>query len=175
MKKLLSILLVLTSVMQIQAADMKVATLANKCSGLFLIMTMPSDENLKPFVQNMSTLSETMSMIAAGIYDINNIALTNGDLRDMRNKRADEVLEIEKIDRQINLDLYAKCDGLRENFAFVALQEDDDRKILNSLSLPENNAMSEQKVFLINSILDLSFQELEDAGISSIVELYKNL
>ena len=174
-KKLLTVLLISGYCIQLHAADMKVAKLANKCSGLFLIMTMPSDKQFKPFTQNMSTLSETMSMITAGIHELNNQSLTNGQLRDMRNREADKVIQANKVNSNTNLELYAKCDSLRENFAFIALNENDDERILNSLVMPTAVKMNEQKTFLINSILELSFQELDNAGISSIVELYKNL
>ena len=50
---------------------------------------------------------------------------------------------------------------------------ENEAKIINSLSVPGTISMTEQKTGLIEMILDISFQEMEAAGINSIVELYK--
>ena len=171
----LFISLILTVSLQSEAADMKLAKFANQCSSLFLLMTFPSDEELKPFTDNISNLSETMAMITASIYELNGKNITYIKLRDMRNIEADNIIERRKKNKQSALDLYARCDQLREDFAYTAMQEDDDKKIINALSVPGYKAMNDQKSYLINYVLDSAIAEMENAGISSIVELYNNL
>ena len=50
---------------------------------------------------------------------------------------------------------------------------ENESKIINSLSVPGAISMTEQKTGLIEMILDISFQEMDAAGIDSIVELYQ--
>ena len=75
-KKVTSLLFAISLTLNLNALDKKVGDFANQCSALFLIMTMlPDDEQWKPFVDNMSNLSETMGLLSATIYDENNISI----------------------------------------------------------------------------------------------------
>lgn len=176
-KKVTSLLFAISLTLNLNASDKKVGDFANQCSALFLIMTMlPDDEQWKPFVDNMSNLSETMGLLSATIYDENNISLTQGKLIDLRNIEADKFINMYKVNKTNVTKLYARCDKFREDFAYQAmLIPDNDTKLINALSIPSSVDMSQQKTALIEMILEMSFNMLSDAGIESIVEFYEEI
>lgn len=168
----------LSSILIIQpafSADLKIADFANKCSALFFLMTMMTDEQWEPFSDNMGQLSETMGLVTAGIAEKNNRTLTNGELINARNIEADKIIVMYKKSSLPVLELYARCDSFRENLAYTAMQyPDDDSLLFNSLSLPPKKVeMNEQKTALIEMVLETSFGEMNSAGITSIVEFYR--
>ncbi len=69
MKKLPILICLLVFAFEVSAVENKVGDFANKCSGLFLIMSMPEGEDWKPFTENMIELSNTMTLVGAGIYE----------------------------------------------------------------------------------------------------------
>jgi len=177
MKKVF-LLTVMLMIQPTYSADIRIADFANKCSALFLLMTMMTDEQWKPFSDNMSQLSETMSLITASIAEENNKVLTHGELMDARNIEADRIIAtMNKKGLPPILDLYARCDNFRESFAYTAMQNpNNDSVLFDSLSMPpEKVAMNEQKTALIEMVLETSFAEMDAAGITSIVEIYKEL
>ena len=176
-EKITSLFFALILTINLNASDKKVGDFANQCSALFLIMTMlPDDEQWKPFVDNMSNLSETMALLSETIYDENNISLTYGELIDLRNIEADKFINMYKANKTNVTKFYARCDKFREDFAYQAmLSPDDDIKIINALKIPTSIDMSQQKTALIEMILEMSFNQLNAAGIESIVEFYKEL
>ena len=176
-RMLLTLSLALTFSISSQAADKRVGDFANKCSALFLLMTMMTDEQWKPFTDNMTQLSQTMGMVTAGISEENNIVLTNAELIDARNIHADKIINLYNRNSSDVLKLYARCDKFRENFAYAAMQNStDDSLLLNSLTMPPQRVeMTEQKTALIEMVLDTSFEEMKSSGITSIVELYKKI
>lgn len=176
-KKVTFLLFTIFLTLNLNASDKKVGDFANQCSALFLIMTMlPDDEQWKPFVDNMSNLSETMGMLSGTIYEANNISLTQGKLIDLRNLEADKFINMYKANTNNVTKFYARCDKFREDFAYQAmLNSDDDMKLINALSIPGSVDMSQQKTALIEMILEMSFNQLSAAGIESIVEFYKEL
>lgn len=176
-KKVTSLLFAISLTLNLNASDKKVGDFANQCSALFLIMTMlPDDEQWKPFVDNMSNLSETMGLLSATIYDENNISLTQGKLIDLRNIEADKFINMYKVNKTNVTKFYARCDKLREDFAYQAmLSPDDDIKIINALKIPTSIDMPQQKTALIEMVLEMSFNMLSDAGIESIVEFYEEI
>ena len=173
-KNLITALLVIMFSHNIFANELKIAEFSTKCSALFYLMTMPQDEQWKPFVDNMQNLSETINLVAGVSYSMSGIDLNNGQVIDKRNIQADKLIIAYKKNPEDVLDLYARCDKFRENFAYAAMQyPENEAKIINSLSVPGTISMTEQKTGLIEMILDISFQEMDAAGINSIVELYK--
>ena len=176
-KKITSSLFAIFLTLNINASDKKVGDFANQCSGLFLIMTMlPDDEQWKPFVDNMSNLSETMGLLSTTIYNENNISLTQGKLINLRNIEADKFINMYKVNKTNVTKFYARCDKFREDFAYQAmLSPDDDIKIINALKIPTSTDMPQQKTALIEMVLEMSFNMLSDAGIESIVEFYEEI
>ena len=176
-KKVTSLLFAISLTLNLNASDKKVGDFANQCSALFLIMTMlPDDEQWKPFVDNMSNLSETMGLLSSIIYDENNISLTQGKLIDLRNIEADKFINMYKVNKTNVTKFYARCDKLREDFAYQAmLSPDDDIKIINALKIPTSIDMPQQKTALIEMVLEMSFNMLSDAGMESIVEFYEEI
>ena len=160
------------------AADKKVGDFANECSAVFLLMTMmPESDEWKPFADNMSELSSTMGLITAAIYAENNIDATYGAIIRARNTEADKVIAKYKRNKTAVLDQYARCDKFREDFAYAAMMNpNSDSDVVNMIKLPPSNVtMNEQKTALIEMIFDTSFTNMEDAGIYSIVDLYKDI
>ena len=160
------------------AADKKVGDFANECSAIFLLMTMlPQTEEWKPFQDNMSNLSETMTLLAATIYVENNIDVTYRSIIRSRNSEADKVIAKYKRNKTAVLDQYARCDKFREDFAYAAMMNpNSDSDVANALRLPPSKViMNEQKAALIKMVFDTSFATMEDAGIYSIVELFKDI
>ena len=101
-EKITSLFFALILTINLNASDKKVGDFANQCSALFLIMTMlPDDEQWKPFVDNMSNLSETMALLSETIYDENNISLTYGELIDLRKKNL-----ISKFKKQLKINKF---------------------------------------------------------------------
>lgn len=176
-KKITSILFATFITLNINASDKKVGDFANQCSALFLIMTMlPDDEQWKPFVDNMSNLSETMGMLSGVIYEENNITLTQGKLIDLRNIEADKFINMYKANENNVTKFYARCDKFREDFAYQAmLNPDDDIKIINALKIPNYLDMPQQKTAIIEMVLEMSFKQLSASGIESMVEFYEEL
>lgn len=178
-KKILIGLLVFA--FEISAVENKVGDFANKCSGLFLIMSMPKGEDWKPFTENMSELSTTMNLVAAGIYERSGNNPFSGTKREKIQKltnasyiEADKMINLYKSNASSILGLYARCDKFREDFAYSAMNNpNSDAAALGSLQIPDRQQMNEQKTGLIGMVLDLSFKNLEQAGIDSLVELYK--
>lgn len=173
-KNLLSTLLFIFLSQHIHSSELRIAEFSTKCSALFLLMTMPQDEQWKPFVDNMSNLSQTIGMVAGVSYEMSGFDINNGQLIDKRNIEADKLILAYKNNPRDVVNFYARCDKFREDFAYAAMQNpEDDSKIINSLNIPGNISMTEQKTGLIEMILDLSFQEMDTSGITSIVELYE--
>ena len=169
--KILIILLFVSSTF-LDSAENKVENFSIKCSGLFYLMTMPQDEQWKPFVDNMSYLSETMSIIASEIYKKKGQALTRGQMLYKRDVEADKIIVMYKKDIQSTLNLYAKCDKFRENFALIGFRNpNSDEAILDKLRIPSVYSMDTQKSEIISMILNISFDTLDSLGITSIVEL----
>jgi len=176
-KKVLSFLVFAIS-LNIFAVDKKLGDYANECSAVFLIMTMiPDDEQWKPFVDNMTNLSQTMNLLAQSIYAEININTTYGNIIDARNIEADKVIAKFKKNKNDVLAQYARCDKFREDFAYAALQNpNDDSALINTLKLPPYNVkMNDNKTALIEMVFDMSFSNMEAAGINSIVKLYENI
>ena len=173
-KNFITTLLVIMFSQNIFATELKIAEFSTKCSALFYLMTMPQDEQWKPFVDNMSNLSELMNAVAGVSYNMGGIDLNNGQIGDKRNIEADKLIRAYKKNPKDIIGLYARCDKFRENFAYASMQNpENESKIINSLSVPGAISMTEQKTGLIEMILDISFQEMGAAGIDSIVELYQ--
>ena len=173
-KNLITAILVIMFSHNIFANELKIAEFSTKCSALFFLMTMPQDEQWKPFVDNMATLSETINLLAGVSYEMSGIDINNGQILNKRNIEADKLIKAYKRNSIDILNLYARCDKFREDFAYAAMQNpENESKIINSLSVPGVISMTEQKTALIEMILDLSFQEMDAAGIDSIVELYQ--
>jgi hypothetical protein len=181
MKKLPILIWLLFFAFETSAFENKVGDFANKCSGLFLIMTMPEGEDWKPFTENMGELSTTMNLVAAGIYERSgNNPLTgtrSEKIKQLMNEsylEADKIINLYKNDVSSVLGLYARCDKFREDFAYSAMNNpNSDTATLESLQIPDRQQMNEEKTGLINMILELSFSTLEKEGIYSIFDLYK--
>lgn len=172
--KFTKLILIIIFSQNIFASELKIAEFSSKCSALFLLMTMPQEEQLKPFTDNIANLSETMNLIAGVSYEMSGEDLNNGQVLNRRNIEADKLIKIYKRNPKDVLSLYARCDKFREDFAYAAMQNpENELKIINSLSVPDVITMTDQKTGIIEMILDLSFQEMDAAGIDSIVELYK--
>ena len=175
-RKYLTTLLFIFLSQNIVSYDLKIAEFSTKCSALFLLMTMPQNEQWKPFVDNMSNLSETINLVAGISYEMSGVDLNTGQLIDRRNVEADKLILAYKKNPEDVINFYARCDKFREDFAYAAIQSpEDDSKIINSLSIPGNIKMTEQKTGLIEMVLDVSFQEMNAAGIDSIVEIYEKI
>jgi hypothetical protein len=176
MRKILLILILLFGI-SAEAADRQVGAFASKCSALFLLMSMLTDEQWKPFADNMTELSNTMSLVSSGISEENNKALTYDELIDGRNIQADRIINLYKRNPSDVVELYARCDQFRENFAYAAMQNSSNESaLLNSLTMPPQIVeMNEQKTGLIDMALETAFADMKASGISSIVELYKKI
>ena len=91
-KNFITALLVIMFSHNIFANELKIAEFSTKCSALFYLMTMPQDEQWKPFVDNMQNLSETISLVAGVSYNMSGMNLNNGQIIDKRNIQADKLI-----------------------------------------------------------------------------------
>lgn len=176
MKNLLLLIFLVTS-QSVLAKESKITEFSNRCSALFFIMTMPQGDDWKAYSENMSKLSQVMTLIASTAYEKQGLRMNRGQILDKRNIQADNIINSYKRGDADTLSLYSRCDKFRESFALLAMNtsENEMDAVIDKLKVPGNISMDDQKTSLVKMILEKSFQELNANGISSIVELYDSI
>ena len=159
----------------------KVSEFSNDCAALFQLMGSASifNQDYKPASDNISNLALLMGDVSALNYQTD---ITMGELEKRRLIAGDKILIKYANNKDKIINLYARCDKLREKIAVSYLNSGDDAaagiRKLTSLKIPSNNiTMGVDKSLLINNWLNSSLGELNRRRVTltEFVDAYTSL